>query len=321
MLLRITFLFTYSFGLASTGGGSLDGDVGSGIFIGCPFIFSGKWLGLVWFVAPSPSSEDDSLPFSSSGSLKWTRSPALELDLGSLWFTRTPSSLGLGAWCAPWLEGVCGGGWCSVATKSMELVVWRAAALLLSSGAGKGKVKPLEYVNARNHSEMKSQKLQFKTLTLISFQLLHWLVWPCLFKNKFPWKRNIVKVEGKGTLFQFGKINQWSSAMSPVNYSTTSLKYKCCFCSREFSHFFVMKNIARTWAALESAVHSINHSLLCCIYQEQKTLTLTFDSQTSCTGHCAIFIACSTGETAGIFWKYFSNNESTNLLCKASEQG
>lgn len=51
----------------------------------------------------------------------------------------------------------------------------------------------------------KSQKLRFKKLTLMSFQLLHWVVWPCLFKNKFPWKRNIVKVEAKGTLFQFGK--------------------------------------------------------------------------------------------------------------------
>lgn len=205
MLLRMRLLFTYSFGLASTGGGSLDGDVGSGIFIGCPFIFSGKWLGLIWFVVPGPSSADDSLPFSSSGSLKWTRSPTLELDLGSLWFTRTPSSLGLGVWFAPWLEGVCGGGWCSVATKSMELVVWRAAALLLSSGAERGKGKPLGYANVRNHSEMKSHKLQFKKLSLMSFQLLHWVVWLCLFKNKFPWKRHIVKVEGKGTLFQFGK--------------------------------------------------------------------------------------------------------------------
>lgn len=241
MLLRIRFLFTYSFGLASTGGGSLDGDVGSATFIGCPFIFSGKWLGLIWFVAPGPSSEDDSLPFSSSGSLKWTRSPALELDLGSLWFTRTPSSLGLGAWFAPWLEGICGGGWCSVATKSMELVVWRAAVLLLSSGAERGKGRPLGY-----HSEMKSQ---FKKLILMASQPLHWVVWPCLFKNKFPWKRNIVKVEGKGTLFHFGKIHQWSSAMSLVNYSTTALKYKLFFFSREFLHFLVMKNIARTWPA------------------------------------------------------------------------
>ena len=40
----------------------------------------------------------------------------------------------------------------------------------------------------------------------------------------------------------------------------------------------------------------------------------------SYTRYCAIFIACSTGETARIFWKYFSNNESTNFLCKASEQ-
>jgi len=40
----------------------------------------------------------------------------------------------------------------------------------------------------------------------------------------------------------------------------------------------------------------------------------------SYTRYCAVFIACSTGETARIFWKYFSNNESTDLLCKASEQ-
>ena len=72
------------------------GEEGSGIFADCPLNLSRKESGLVWLVVTIPPSEDASLPLSSSGRLKCTRSPILELDRGSLWFTRTPSSLGLG---------------------------------------------------------------------------------------------------------------------------------------------------------------------------------------------------------------------------------
>lgn len=314
MLLRIRLLFTHSFGLASTGGGSLDGDVGSGIFIGCPFIFSGKWLGLFWFEAPGPSSEDDSLPFSSSGSLKWTRSPALELDLGSLWFTRTPSSLGLGVWFAPWLAGVWGAGWCSVATKSMELVVWRAAALLLSSGAERGKVKPWDM--ATPEIIVKWNHRSYTSKNSLWSQLLHWVVWPCLFNSKFPWKSNVVKVEGKERLFQFGKsISGLQPCPQWITPLTTSLK---CIS-------FPPQRILTLFSYEEHFQYlscTINHSLLCLYLPGRKgfKMTLTFDSQTSYTGHCAIFVACSTGETARIFWKYFSNNQGTNLLCKAQSR-
>lgn len=73
----------------------MTGEEGSGIFVACALNLSWKESGLVCLVVTTPASEDASLPLSSSGRLKCTRSPILELDRGSLWFTRTPSSLGL----------------------------------------------------------------------------------------------------------------------------------------------------------------------------------------------------------------------------------
>ena len=110
-------IFTYSLGLARTGGGSLTGEEGSGIFADCPLNLSWKESGLVWLVVTMPPSEDASLPLSSSGRLKWTRSPILELDRGSLWFTRTPSSLGLGSCSTEGGSGLGGDGCCSIAAR------------------------------------------------------------------------------------------------------------------------------------------------------------------------------------------------------------
>ena len=53
------------------------------------------------------------LILTSSGRLKCTRSPILELDRGSLWFTRTPSSLGLGG-CSTGGSGLGGDVCCSI---------------------------------------------------------------------------------------------------------------------------------------------------------------------------------------------------------------
>ena len=106
-------IFTYSLGLARTGGGSLTGEEGSEIFADCPLNLSWKESGLVWWVVTMPPSEDSSLPLSSSGRLKCTRSPILELDRGSLWFTSTPSSLGLGG-CSTEGSGLGGDGCCSI---------------------------------------------------------------------------------------------------------------------------------------------------------------------------------------------------------------
>lgn len=110
-------IFTYSLGLARTGGGSLTGEEGSGIFVACPLNLSRKESGLVWLVVTMPPSDDTSLPLSSSGRLKCTRSPILELDRGSLWFTRTPSSLGLGGGSTEGGSGLGGEGCCSIAAR------------------------------------------------------------------------------------------------------------------------------------------------------------------------------------------------------------
>lgn len=127
-------VFTYSLGLARTGGGSLTGEEGSGIFAGCTLNLSRKESGLVWLAVTVPSSGDASLPLSSSGRLKCTRSPILELDRGSLWFTRTPSSLGLGGCSTEGGCGLGGDGCCSIIVRLvMELAEWRDPLFLRSS--------------------------------------------------------------------------------------------------------------------------------------------------------------------------------------------
>lgn len=112
-----TVIFTHSLGLARTGGGSLTGEEGSGTFGPCPLNLSRKESGLVWLLVATPPSGDTLLPLSSSGRLKCTRSPILELDRGSLWFTRTPSSLGLGGCSAEGGCGLGGDGCCSVTAR------------------------------------------------------------------------------------------------------------------------------------------------------------------------------------------------------------
>lgn len=92
------------------------GEEGSGILAPCPLDLSRKESGLGWLVAAVRPSEDASLRLSSSGRLKCTRSPVLELDRGSLWFTRTPSSLGFEG-CSTEGSGLGGDGCCSVTAR------------------------------------------------------------------------------------------------------------------------------------------------------------------------------------------------------------
>lgn len=95
----------------------MTGEEGSGIFAACPLNLSRKESGLVWLVVTMPLSDDASLLLSSSGRLKCTRSPILELERGSLWFTRTPSSLGLGGCSTEGGSGLGGDGCCSVTAR------------------------------------------------------------------------------------------------------------------------------------------------------------------------------------------------------------
>lgn len=93
------------------------GEEGSRILDPCPLSLSGKELGLAWLAVALPPSEEALLSLSSSGRLKCTRSPILELDRGSLWFTSTPSSLGLGVCSIEGGSGLGGDGCRSVAAR------------------------------------------------------------------------------------------------------------------------------------------------------------------------------------------------------------